>query len=308
MALFDRVCELIVGQSGKDGILITDLRISFSIEKTLNETLNKSTIKIYNLSPTSRKLVETPNNAVILKAGYKQDKGAVTIFVGIVRRSLTSREGPDWITELELDDGLIAYRDSKTSLSFAPGSSARDVLSQVASKFGLPIGSLPEEGDKQYPQGFSFVGRVRDAMNKVCNYLGYSWSIQNQEIQIIKKGGFKERTAIVISQDTGMVKSPELEAKTMSDKLAAKQGLTTASNGVITKRSDKLTVSNNPPKDRLEVQGYKVNTLLQPTVLPGHVVKLEAEGINDFFRVEKCTHQADTHGSEFVTELSLRFI
>lgn len=307
MALFDRVCELVVGQSGKEGILITDLRISFSIEKTLNETLNTSTIKIYNLSPTSRKLVETPNNAVVLKAGYKQDKGALTIFVGIVRRSLTTREGPDWVTNLELDDGLIAYRDSKTSLSFAAGTSARDVLSQIANKFGLPVGTIPE-GDKQYPQGFSFVGRVRDAMNKVCNYLGFEWSIQNQEIQIIKKGGFKERTAIVISQDSGMVGSPELEAKTMSDKLAAKQGLTTNSKGVVTKRSDKLSVSDNPPKDRLEVQGYKVNMLMQPTILPGHVVKLEAEGINDFFKVVKISQDGDTHGNEWHTQATLRFL
>lgn len=307
MALFDRVCELVVGQSGKEGILITDLRISFSIEKTLNETLNTSTIKIYNLSPSSRKLVETPNNACILKAGYKQDKGAVTIFVGIVRRSLTTREGPDWVTNLELDDGLIAYRDSKTSLSFAAGTSARDVLIQVANKFGLPTNTIPES-DKQYPQGFSFVGRVRDAMNKVCNYLGFEWSIQNQEIQIIKKGGFKERTAIVISQDSGMVGSPELEAKTMSDKLAAKQGLTTNSKGVVTKRSDKLTVSDNPPKDRLEVQGYKVNMLMQPTMLPGDVVKLEAEGINDFFRVVKTSHDGDNFGNEWQTQATLRFL
>jgi len=48
------------------------------------------------------------NNAVILKAGYEQDIGAITIFVGIVRRSLTIRDGCDWITELELDDGLLA--------------------------------------------------------------------------------------------------------------------------------------------------------------------------------------------------------
>lgn len=308
MALFDRVCELVVGQSGKEGILISDLRISFSIEKTLNETLNTSTIKIYNLAPSSRKLVETPNNAVVLKAGYKQDKGAITIFVGIVRRSLTTRQGPDWVTELELDDGLIAYRDSKFSASYKPGTAAIDVLKQVSAKFGLPVGSIPADSVKQYPQGFSFVGRVRDAMNKVCHYLGYEWSMQNQEIQVIKKGGFKERTAIVISQDTGMIGSPELESKTMSDKLAAKQGLTTNSNGVVTKRSDKLTVSDNPPKDRLEVQGYKVNTLMQPTILPGHVVKIEAIGINDWYKVERVTHQGDTHGNEWTTECSVRFI
>lgn len=308
MPLFDRVAELVVGQSGKEGLLIKDLRISFSIEKTLTETLNTSTIRIYNLSPTSRKIVEAPNNAVILKAGYTQDKGALTIFVGIVRRSLTIREGVDWVTELELDDGLIAYRDSKFSTSFDPGSRGVDVLKQVADKFGIAVGKLPDAIEQKiYPNGFSFVGRARDAMAKVCNYLGLEWSIQNQTIQVLKKGGYRERTAIVISTDTGMIKSPQLEAKTMSDKLAAKQGLTTNSAGVVTKKSDKLTVSGNPPKDRLEVQGYKVETLMQPTILPGDVVQVKAEGIDNFFKVEKVTHQGDTHGDEWVTELSLRF-
>jgi len=309
MPLFDRVAELVVGQSGKEGLLIKDLRISFSIEKTLTETLNTSTIRIYNLNPTSRKLVETPNNAVILKAGYRQDKGALTIFVGIVRRSLTVREGVDWVTELELDDGLIAYRDSKFSTSFAPGAKGVDVLRQVADKFGIAVGKLPDAIEQKiYPNGFSFVGRARDAMAKVCNYLGLEWSIQNQTIQVLKKGGSRERTAIVISPETGMIKSPQLEAKTMSDKLAAKQGLTTNSAGVVTKKSDKLTVRGDPPKDRLEVQGYKVETLLQPTILPGDVVKIKAEGIDNWFKVEKCTAQGDTHGDEWVTELSVRFV
>lgn len=308
MALFDRVAQLVVGQSGKDGILIEKLRFSFSIEKTLTETLNTSTIKIYNLSPDSRKTVEAPNNAVVLKAGYAKDKGALTIFVGIVRRSLTRREGSDWVTELELDDGLIAYRDSKFTTTFQPGSSGIAVMRQVADQFGLPVLALPALEDKIYPNGFSFVGRVRDAMNKVCNYMGCEWSIQNQEIQILKKGGSRERTALVISQDTGMIGSPELEAKTMSEKLAAQQGLTTNSDGVVTVVTDRLTETGKTPKARLEVQGYKVNTLMQPTMLPGDVIKIEAEGVNNFFKVEKVTHQGDTHGNEWVTEASVRFI
>lgn len=309
MALFNRVAELIVGQSGKEGISIKDLRFSFSIEKTLNETLNTSTVRIYNLKPESRKLVETPNNALILKAGYVDDKGPVTIFVGIVRRALTRRERADWVTELELDDGLIAYRDSKHTTSFKPGASGIDVMKQIAEQFGLPVLKLPDGlTDKIYPNGFSFVGRVRDAMNKVCNYLGCEWSIQNQEIQILKKGGARERTALVISPETGMVGSPELEAKTMSEKLAAQQGLTTNSEGVVTVVSDKPTASGKAPKDRLEVQGYKVNMLMQPTMLPGDIVKVQAEGIDNFFKVEKVTHQGDTHGNEWVSEASVRFI
>lgn len=306
MPSFERVAELIVGQSGKQGILIKDLRFSFSIEKTLSETLNNSTVRIFNLNRDSRKLVETPNNAVILRAGYAQDIGPVTCFVGIVRRSLTFRDGVDWVTELELDDGLIAYRDAKFSISFNPGANGIDVLKAVAKKFNLPVRPLPTEIQaKTYPQGFAFVGRTREAMNKVCNYLGLEWSIQNQEIQILKKGGVKKNQAILISSETGMIGSPSAEAKTMGDKAAAKKGITTNTAGVI-KRAKEST--GGEIKTQLEIQGYKVKTLLQPSSQPGDYVKLKSEGIDGFFKVEKLVSVGDDFGGEWYTEFYLRFI
>lgn len=308
MALFDRVASLVVGQSGGKGILIKDLRFSFNIEKSATETLNHSTVKIFNLNPDNRRLVETPNNALILKAGYAQDIGAITIFTGIVRRSLTVREGVDWVTELEMDDGLLAYRDSQLSVGFAPGIPAVDVLRYIANTFNLPVRSLPDGiSNKIYPKGFPAVGRTREAMNKVCNFLGLEWSIQNQEIQILTKGGATKRTALVISGDTGMIGSPALEAKTMSEAAAAKKGITTNTAGVI-KRTPK-TDKDGKTRERLEIQGYKVKMLLKPTLEPGGLVQLKSEGIDgEFFRVEKLSHIGDTFGGEWYTEASLRFI
>lgn len=305
MPLFGRVAELVVGKSGGNGILIKDLRVSFGIEKTASETLNNSKISIYNLNPDNRKLVETPNNAVILKAGYSEDIGAITIFVGIIRRSLTIREGVDWVTELELDDGLIAYRDSKFSLTFPPGAKGSDVIAGVAKEFDLPVLPIPADiASKTYPNGFSFVGRSRDAMGKVCQYLGAEWSIQNQQIQVLKKGGVAKRTAILLSPETGLIGSPALEAKTLSDKAAAKQGITTNSSGVIKRNTEK----NGDIKERLEIQGYKCKSLLQPTILPGDLVKLKSEGIDNFFKVEKVVHSGDNFGADWHSELSLRFV
>jgi hypothetical protein len=306
--LFERVAELVVGQSGGKGILIKDLRIAFNIEKSASETLNSSTVRIYNLNMDSRALVETPNNVIILKAGYKYDVGALTIFTGIVRRALTSREGADWVTELELDDGLLAYRDAKFTASYAPNISGLDVLKQIAAKFDIPVRPLPPDiPNKMYPNGFSFVGRTRDAMTKVCNYLGLDWSIQNQEIQIVKKGSPFAKSAIVLSSDSGMIGSPELEAKTMSTAAAAKKGITTNTAGVIS-RPSKTSNKDGETRERLEVQGYKVTSLLQPTLEPCGIVKLKAIGIDNFFKIEKLTHVGDTHGNDWYSEMSLRFI
>lgn len=304
--LFDREVSLVIGQSGGKGIEVAGLRIDFSVEKTSTETLNNSTIEIYNLSPDSQKLIETPNNAVILKAGYKQDTGAKTIFIGIVRRSLTVRNGSDWVTKLELDDGLIAYRDSKRAFSFPAGVSGLAVLQNVAGSFGLDVRQFPTIQDKTYPAGFSFVGRSREAMAKVCNYLGLEWSIQNQEVQVIKKGGATQRTAILLSEDTGLIGSPALEAKTLSDKAAAKEGITVNSAGVIKRRTAN---ADGEVDTKLEVQGYKVVSLLQPTLEPGALVQLKSKAIDgQFFKIEKLTHAGSSHGGNFHTEISLRFI
>lgn len=307
MPLFDRVAELTVGPSGGTGTLIKDLRFEFNIDKSASETLNSSTVRIYNLSESNRKLIEKPNNVCIVKAGYVQDIGPITIFVGVVRRALTVKEGPDWITELELDDGLIAYRDTKESLTFGPGTQALDVLKALASAFGLPVRPLPAVPGKTYPSGFSFVGRVREAMTSVCNYLGLEWSIQNQEIQILKKGDANRQTAIVLSPETGLLGSPAIESKTMSDKQAAKAGITTNQSGVSVKGTK--VGSGGKVNTRLEVTGYKVTSLLQPTIQPGGYVQVKSRSIaGQFFRVEEVTHRGDTHGQEWQTICTLRFL
>ena len=304
--LFNRVCEIVVGQSGGKGISIKELRMSFAIDKNASETPNRSSVRIWNLSPTSRALIETPNNAIIVKAGYSEDVGAATIFVGVVTRSITLREGADWVTELELADGLIAYRDNKISVSYSAGTSVETVIKDLAPRFGLPVRPYPNFEGKTYPQGFSFTGRTREAMKKACDYAGLEWSMQNQEVQVIKKGGTLNSRALLISSESGMIGSPEPEAKTMTEKNAAKQGLTVNDAGVIV--SGTKETKKGELRRKLEVQGYKIRILLQPNLSVGELVKVKSKSLDDFFRIEEIRHVGDTHGNEWQTELSLRFI
>ena len=307
MALFDRVASLVIGKPDGKAIEIRDLRFAFSIEKGTGENPNKCTCEVYNLNPDSRALVETVNNVLILKAGYKQDVGEVTIFTGTVTRSNTKRQGADWVTALEMSDGGLEYRDKKTTFSFAPGVAGQSVLSNIAATFGLPVRPLPADiAQKQYPEGFAFVGRSREAMTKACEYLGLEWSIQNREIQVLKKGKAVEMQAFVLSADTGMIDSPESESKTMSEAAAAKKGITTKQKGVVQSFGTDDTGTKNR---KLEVQGYKVKSLLQPTLQPGGYVKLETKSIKgEFFRVEAVTSVGDTHGQAWNSDLILRYV
>lgn len=305
--LFDRVASLVIGKEGQKGKELSGLRFAFSIQKGSTKSPNKCTVRVWNAAIETRRQIEAIGNVLILKAGYKGDVGAVQIFAGDVTRALTLREGPDWVTEIEMQDGLMEFRDTKASLSFAPGSLASVVLRDIAGRFGLPVRALPVGVDaRQYPSGFAFAGRLREAMDKACNYLGLEWSIQGREIQVIKKGGVFQKRAIVLSPDSGMVESPMLESKTMTEKAAAKEGVTASQPGV---RSTFERDNDGQIQKVLQVNGYKVRSLLQPTIEPGGYVQIKSKGIDgQFFRVEEVMHAGDTHGNEWHSELTLRFV
>ena len=304
--LYNRTASITIGLEGGTGREIKSLRMAFSIEKGATKSPNTCTAKIWNLSTETRSLVEVIGNVLILKAGYVEDVGAVTIFTGNVSRSLTIREGPDWITELELEDGLFEFRDTKVSISFSPGATVLQVLNDVSSRFTLPVRAFPAGiNNRQYVNGFAFVGRVRDSMDKVCEFADLEWSIQNRAVQVIKKGGIYQQQALVLSSDTGMIESPQHESKTMTEKAAAKEGITANQPGVrITTRRDK----EGTQQEVLQVLGYTVKSLLQPKLEPGGYVQLKTVGVKDeFFRIEKLTHTGDTHGMDWFTELTLRY-
>lgn len=305
--LYNRVCSLIIGAEGEKGVELSGLRISFSIQKGAVKSPNKCSVKVWNLSTSNREITKVIGNICILKAGYADDKGSITIFAGTIMRSVTTRENADFVTEIELLDGGLEFRDAKVSVSFAAGATATQVIKQLTASFGLPVRPLPDDvADRQYTAGFAFVGRVRDGLDKVCNYMGLEWSIQNREIQIVKKGGHLKQKAIVLSSDTGMIGSPALESKTMTEKAASKQGITKSQSGVrITTRRDK----EGKEQKKLEVTGYKVKSLLQPTIEPGGYVQIKSRDIDgQFFRVEEVIHSGDTHGQEWQSEVTLRFI
>lgn len=305
--LFDRTISLKIGKEGGDGLELEGLRIAFHIQKGSTKSPNKCTVKVWNVSRESRSKIEAVGNVLILKAGYRDDVGLVTLFAGDVAYSFTSKEGPDWITELELLDGLHEFRDRKVSISMAAGATTKQVLQDIAKRFLLPVRAFPEGvQDKQYKEGFAFVGRCRDAMDKACEYMGLEWSIQNREIQIIKKGGTITQTAYLISEDTGMVESPMAQSQTMTEKAAAKLGYTKDQAGT---RTEYELNREGEFEEMLRVYGYKIKTLLLPNLEPGGYVQLRTAAIDgQFFRVEELVHTGDTHANEWHTESLLRYL
>lgn len=265
------------------------LKIAFEVNKDSTKETNKSTLTIWNLSDESRNQIEVADRKVEIWAGYKDNSGPVRMFVGSVIEVETSDDGKDVTTKLTLSDGQIAIRDSVISVSFAPGIGGATVVKYIADGMGLPVEYGEDVQLASYENGYSFAGKGGDALTAICNANGCEWSIQNEIIQIVLKGRAKTKRGLVFAADSGLIGSPERLIK--APKKEAKK---------TTKRKQKVA------KGKVESQaGWKIKTLLAPTLLPGDAVKVESRRITGWFKVESVKHAGDTHEGDWTSEIKL---
>lgn len=267
-----------------------NLKINFSIEKDTTKESNKAKLEIYNLSETSRKAIEVADNEVEIYAGYED--GAVLCFRGTVTYGYTKDSGTECITSLDLADGTVALRDSYCSLSYAPGTSAKTIIQRCATEMGVPVVYGDDVGElENYKNGFSFIGQAPECMTEVCNALGLSWSIQNNILNVILAGGTATNRGLVFSAQSGLVGLPEriVQAEYKSNKTTPK-------------RKAKQKVKKEEPRKKA---GWRIETLLVPSVNPGDMVKVESRIITGWFRVEKVRHSGEYNGQRWNSEMDL---
>lgn len=267
-----------------------NLKINFQIEKDTTKESNKSKLEIYNLSESSRKAIEVADNEVEIYAGYED--GAVLCFRGTVTYGYTKDSGTECITSLDLADGTVALRDSYCSLSYAPGTSAKTIIQRCATEMGVPVVYGDDVGElENYKNGFSFYGQAPECLTEVCNALGLSWSIQNNILNIILAGGTATNRGLVFSAQSGLVGLPEriVQAEYKSNKTTPK-------------RKAKQKAKKEEPRKKA---GWRIETLLVPSVNPGDMVKVESRIITGWFRVEKVRHSGEYNGQRWSSEMDL---
>lgn len=269
-----------------------NLHIGFQIDKDTTKESNKGKLEIYNLSDATRKKIEVPDTEVEIYAGYKKAGGAILAFKGSVTYGFTRDVGTDCITTLDLADGTKAMRDSYCSLSYAPGTSAKTIIQRCANEMGVPVVYGEDVGElESYQNGYSYIGQADGALTEICNALGLSWSIQNNILNIILAGGTSTNRGLVFSPQSGLVGVPEriVQAEYKSNKSNPK-------------KTQKEKAKKNDPRKKA---GWKINTLLVPSVNPADMVKVESKWITGWFRVEKVAHRGDYNGTNWGSAMEL---
>ena len=258
-----------------NGLEIERLRIQFKVEKTLDKEPNTAEIRISNLAEGNRADLCKLPLIVRLEAGHEEDAGLRLVFQGDLRYGYSKQNDCDWETVQQCADGSRAFQHARVNRSYKAGTSVSTVLRDAALTLGLVLPRNVEtsaELQRSFASGYSIFGPTRDELTRLLAPFGYSWSIQNGTLQILKDDDTPPDRAIVISQETGLLGSPEFGA---------------------------------PPKDG-KPPTLTIKSLLYPQVSPGVRLSVQSKSINGIFRAERVTHTGDTHGDEWITEIEAK--
>lgn len=268
MRLFDRVCRVVAfhGGGADNGLVIDGLRVQFEITKTISKEPNTGTVTLTNCNAETRAWLQRDGMTAWLEAGY--DGTYRRILAGAVRWCESRHDGTDWTTRLEVVDGARADR-ARVGRTYRTGTPVATILRDVAQAMGyvLPAGGVAIDG--ALPAGVTVAGLARDELTRLLAQFGYSWSIQNEQLQVLRDGAVNADEAWTISEETGLVGVPEYSAPTKS------------------KKQRTLTFQ----------------TLLFPQLTPGGRVQLEARVVRGLHRMRSVKHVGDTHGQEWTTQV-----
>ena len=257
---------------------VEGLRIIFDVTKDAKASSNIARIQIYNLTKETRQTFQELTDQVIIRAGYA-DESLDEIFHGdLVSISHPKGDG-DVVTTIEANDGQKALRDSYSSVSYAENSSLKQVIQDLAKQMGLPVKSVDYLNliqDQKFLQGFSFSGPTKAALDKVTARAGLEWSVQGNQLQILKRGGVVPRDPSqipLVTPSQGLIGSPERMQRIKAE-----------------------SPEKKPP-------GWLIKTVLIGRLEPGGQIGLQCEDVPQAsaFRIESVHHRGDTHGDEFTS-------
>jgi len=267
--LFDRVASVKISGGGQSRE-ITGLRVSFQVRKTRSSTPNTCDVVIYNPNDQTRKTALDNEAEIEVFAGYAGN--ATLISRAQIQRAIPVRTPPDITLEIEAQEGLRDLREKTVNISHEANSQVSSVIDELTGILGYDVRPIDFDISQRLRGGFAHVGKLSRALDDLVTRFGGYWSVQNGEVLVLPEKGFVDGTEIpVISAQTGMINSPEpVEEQTSSEKL-----------------------STEPRR------GYKVRSLLIPTIEPGDRFELRALDASGIYAVDEVEHRGDTRGAEW---------
>jgi hypothetical protein len=270
MRYFDRVCKVDISPD----ISFSDLKIRFEIRKDIEPNKNTSKVDIYNLLETTRNRIPTDKNGLVrIQAGYSNNGGLVEIGVGNISSVRHYNVRPDIVTTILCKDGFNATRGNLISLSFKENTPLYSIIDRITSELNLPVRFADYDRNTKLKGGFSFIGALNDCMDILSQRFKFTWSIQDNQLQIIKQDNSTGRQIVLLSVTSGLLSEPE---------------------EVIIERQ--LAQGNDL---------YEVTSLLQPQIQVGDLIAIDSKALQGNYIVKRLVHTGDTRGTEWYTKMQV---
>lgn len=254
-----------------DTLLVRELNVSFSVERTLRRRPGRCEIKVWNLSRSHRRQLEQlPAGRIFveLSAGFVDEMPL--IFRGELHRATTVVAGQDAITTIRSRDGHAAH-GARVSRSHRPGVGWGSVVRDVVSAMGIGEGNLADVistatmgGLSTFARGVTLRGDAPAELDRFMRSADLEWSIQGGALQVLPRGGSLTRPAVRLAPGTGLVGSPARNEK------------------------GKLIV------DAKIVGG----------LVPGALVRVESADHEGTFRIEQASYKGELYGKDWGVQLT----
>ena len=237
------------------------LHVSFSIEKSDTESANTAKVQIWNLSDKNLKVLDAKDCIVELKAGYGNNMAL--ILAGNITSAITTMENADRMSELSVVDGRVALRDTNVRLSYNGAVNCKDVYKDIANQMGLSVVFAKDLSYVVLPNGFSYVGKARTALQKLVRCCGHSWTIQNQVLQVTWPGRPVSTRGYLLNSNTGLIGTPK-----------------------------RITIGSSSDNEESRT-GWEVQYFLNGAIGVNDVVQLQSNTANGYYLVHKVTIDGD---------------
>ncbi len=196
-----------------------EMRVAFSVEKTISGSPNEFEILIWNLSKEHRNAVGKELDQVQIEAGYVPPEGGGNLGIissGFIRDVQHERDGADVITTINCGDGDKASRRATISKTYPAGTPLQDVIEGIYDQMrdeGVDRGEwvLPDDA-RTFKRPYSVCGGCFREMDVLGRGNDFYWSIQNGAMEIVPTDQ-NLPGEVLISAQTGMVETPTITDK-----------------------------------------------------------------------------------------------
>lgn len=294
--------NLAINPEGQDPQLEIDLSCTMSI----TPDANMASVRVMNLSratrerlagvtfrnlDVSKEIVNSPSlNAAlggdpIIKVAtvnggncYVEIDGGylptpVRMFEGSAQWIRHQKNGPTWITEMQVGDGLSTMMDGVNAKSFPPGTTLFEVVEYTIKRMNLGMGNVTEAmltsivgpGQTTFEFGFTTLGDSKWLLSTLIKDFHGEWFVDRGECYIVRKGEALPEPPVTVSFEQGLINQPE----------------------------------------PIEGGKLRVRSMLRPDVRLCRKVTIERANFAGTYRVERVAHAMNNRGGSAITDMIL---